>query len=94
MPWNRSDLAAGRLVWLLDLTIRGKVYRFSTDVLNVSIGEPGLGPSLVQYTGGLEFLEYEDAVGLLDAEATTREVSVSVLFQSGQEEGWRSKPVV
>ena len=90
MPWNRSDLEAGRLVWLLDLTIRGKVYRFSTDVLNVTIGEPGLGPALVQYTGGLEFLEYEDAVGLLDAEATTREVSVSVLFQSGQEEGWQA----
>jgi hypothetical protein len=90
MPWNRSDLEAGRLVWLLNLTIRGKLYRFSTDVLNVSNADASEGPSSLQYTAGLEFLEYEDTIGLMEAEASSREISVSVLFQSGQEEGWDS----
>lgn len=89
MAFKKAQLEAGQLVWLLDLHIRGKVYRFSTDIVEVQSGTD-VGPSSFNYAAGLEFLEYEDVVGLLDAESSTREVSVSVLFQAGQQEGWTS----
>lgn len=89
MAFKKAQLEAGQLVWLLDLQIRGKVYRFSTDIVEVQSGTD-VGPSSFNYAAGLEFLEYEDVVGLLDAESSTREVSVSVLFQAGQQEGWTS----
>jgi len=88
VAFNRDQLETGRLVWLLDIKIRGQTYRFSTDVIDVSNTDTTAGSSILQYRGGLEFLEYEDTVGLLDAEASSREVSLSVLFASGQEEGW------
>jgi hypothetical protein len=87
VAFNKSQLESGRLVWLLDLQIRGKVYRFSTDIVEVASGSD-VGPAAFNYRAGLEFLEYQDVVGLLDAESSTREVSVSVLFQAGQQEGW------
>tara|TARA_R110001583_G_scaffold36850_2_gene121002 strand:+ start:7590 stop:9323 length:1734 start_codon:yes stop_codon:yes gene_type:complete len=89
VAFNKAQLEAGQLVWLLDLHIRGRVYRFSTDIVEVQSGSD-VGPSSFNYAAGLEFLEYEDVVGLLDAESSTREVSVSVLFQAGQQEGWTS----
>jgi hypothetical protein len=77
MPWNRSDLEAGRLVWLLNLTIRGKLYRFSTDVLNVSNADASEGPSSLQYTAGLEFLEYADTSR--DIGTATGELSLHIV---------------
>ena len=87
MAFKKAQLEAGQLVWLLDLQIRGKTYRFSTDIVEVSSGTD-VGASSFNYRAGLEFLEYEDVVGLLDAEASSREVSLSVMFQAGQQEGW------
>ena len=84
----REALERGRLVWLLTLTIRGRRYRFSTEPLAVDNAEELQGPPVVQYLSGLSFLEYEDTIGLFDSESSSREVSVSVLFQQGQAAGW------
>ena len=84
----RAALETGRLVWLLTLTVRGKVYRFSTEPLVVSNSDPQTGPDSFQFVAGLEFTEYEDTVALFDSEASSREVSLSVLFQQAQSDGW------
>lgn len=85
---SREALERGRLVWLLSLTIRGRVYRFSTEPLSVPNASELAGPPVLQFMSGLEFLNYEDTIGLFDSEASARDVSVSVLFQQGQAEGW------
>ena len=90
MGYSRDELEGGKLIWLLELELRGKVYRFSTDVIEVASGDTTHGPSSYHYKAGLEFLEYEDVVGIMEADASSREVSVSVQFQSGQQEGWTS----
>lgn len=90
MPFSRDELEGGQLVWLLELQLRGKVYRFSTDVIEVPSGDTSHGPAAYHYKAGLEFLEYEDVVGVMEADASSREVSLSVQFQSGQQEGWTS----
>jgi hypothetical protein len=84
----RESLERGRLVWLLTLTIRGRRYRFSTEPLAVDNAEELQGPPVVQFLSGLSFLEYEDTIGLFDSESSSREVSISVLFQQGQSSGW------
>ena len=85
---SREALERGRLLWLLTLTIRGRRYRFSTEPAAVSNADELEGPPVVQFLSGLAFLEYEDTIGLFDSESSSREVSVSVLFQQGQAEGW------
>ena len=86
--YSRAELESGRLVWLLALQIRGRVYRFATAPVQVANATASQGPPVMQYLGGLEFLEYDDTIGLFDSEASAREVSISVLFQQGQTEGW------
>tara|TARA_R110000824_G_scaffold27515_10_gene93524 strand:+ start:1211 stop:2938 length:1728 start_codon:yes stop_codon:yes gene_type:complete len=94
--WNRDDLERGRLVWLLTLTIRGEVYRFSTEPIAVVNTDPqlnpiaGAAPVLYQYRSGLSFLEYEDTIGLFESEASNREVSLSVLFGAAGRAGWEA----
>ena len=85
---TRGNLENGRLFWLLTLEVRGRAYRFSTGPLAVDNADELQGPPVLQFLSGLEFLEYEDTIGLFDSEASSREVSVSVLFQQGQAEGW------
>ena len=88
MTWDRQSLERGDLVWLLDLHLRGKVYRFSTEPVEVSNTDPKVGPIVYQYRSGLEFLDYQDTVALMDTEASTREVAVSVLFGTAARDGW------
>mgnify|MGYP003132322057 FL=1 len=90
MIYNRSQLEAGRLVWLLEIKLRGKAYRFSTDIIEVMSGDTTHGNASKYYAAGLEFLDYEDTVGIMEASASDRSVSVSVTFQGGQQEGWTS----
>lgn len=90
MIYNREQLEAGQLIWLLEVSIRGRIYRFSTDIVEVNSGDPLHGNESFFYAAGLEFLEYEDVVGVLEASASDRTVSVSVTFQGGQQEGWTS----
>ena len=90
MIYNRSQLEAGRLVWLLEIKLRGKAYRFSTDIIEVMSGDTTHGNASKYYAAGLEFLDYEDTVGIMEASASDRTVSVSVTFQGGQQEGWTS----
>ena len=78
MAWTREQLERGRLVWLLDLSIRGKVFRFSTEPLSVVNSDPKVGPVTYQYRSGLSFLDYEDTVGIFDSEPSEREVSLSM----------------
>ena len=85
---SRVAIEQGRLVWLLTLTIRGRLYRFSTEPLPIDNADELQGPPVLQFSSGLEFLSYEDTIGLFDSEASAREVSVSVLFQQGQAQGW------
>jgi len=85
---TRGNLENGRLFWLLTLEVRGRAYRFSTGPLAVDNADELQGPPVLQFLSGLEFLEYEDTIGLFDSEASSREVSVSVLFQQGQAKGW------
>ena len=90
MYHSREQLETGRLVWLLEITIRGKSYRFSTDIIEVLSGDTTDGPASFHFAAGLEFLEYEDTIGILQAESSERTVSVSVTFQGDQREGWSS----
>ena len=90
MYYSRSQLEAGRLVWLLEVKLRGKAYRFSTDIIEVLSGDTTHGNASYHFAAGLEFLDYEDTVGILSAESSDRSVSVSVTFQGGQQEGWTS----
>ena len=80
MPWDRKALQNSKMVWLLDLYVRGKVYRFSTEPIEVSHDEIKIGPVVYQYVSGLEFLDYQDTVAVMDSETSSREISVSVLF--------------
>ena len=88
MPWDRQSLQNSKMVWLLDLYIRGKIYRFSTEPIEVSHNEIKIGPVTYQYVSGLEFLDYEDTVAVMDSEMSAREVAVSVLFGTAHPDGW------
>ena len=90
MFYNRDELETGRLVWLLDITIRGRVYRFSTDVIEVMTGDTEHGNPSYHYAAGLEFLEYEDTLNVMESGSADRTVSVSVVFQGGQQAGWEA----
>ena len=86
--WSTTQLERGKLVWILTLQIRGKTYRFSTEPIVVTNSDEQTGPGSFQFVSGLEFVEYEDTVGLFDSEVSSREVSLSVLFQQSQADGW------
>ena len=88
MPWDRKALQNSKMVWLLDLYVRGKVYRFSTEPIEVSHDEIKIGPVVYQYVSGLEFLDYQDTVAVMDSETSSREISVSVLFGTAAADGW------
>jgi len=90
MPWDRKALQNSKMVWLLDLYVRGKVYRFSTEPIEVSHDEIKIGPVVYQYVSGLEFLDYEDTVAVMDSATSTREISVSVLFGTAAADGWHA----
>ena len=88
MGFTRAELESGRLLWLLTLTIRGQIFRFSTEPVSVTNSDPKIGPVTYQYKSGLAFLEYEEAIGLFETEPSSREVSVEVLFGPGAADGW------
>lgn len=72
----RSELAGARLVWLAELTLRGKVYRFAEQhqVIHTKAGQ------VLQYLGSLQPLEYPDEGGPWDAATADRFMSLEVVF--------------
>jgi len=89
VAWTRQELEQGKLIWLLEISVRGRVFRFSTEPAEVTNSNVQVGPITYQYRSGLEFLDYEDTVGLFESEASNREVSLSVLFGPGAADGWQ-----
>jgi len=83
VAYSRSALEGARLHWLLDLTIRGRVYRFSVEDLTVDDdGTP------LHYAAGLADLEYEDAISAPGAALEPAAALVEVLFFGDTANGW------
>jgi len=78
-PFTASELVAADLVWLLDLTWGGQVYRFGSRSLTVT-NEDG---QALRYSGGLGDLGVDLAFGLLDETPGELSIPVSLMFPAG-----------
>ena len=81
--YTPQQLRKGDLHWLLVLTLRGQVYRFSERVLAVDDD----GTTLL-FHAGLAELEYVDAIAEPGSALEERSIGVEVLFGAGSSDGW------
>lgn len=77
MRLTRSELDGADLVWLVELTLRGEVYRFSTQGLRVPHAESN---SFLQYTGTLAPMEYPDEGRPWEDALADRSIEVQAIF--------------
>lgn len=77
MRLTRPELEGASLAWLVELTLRGEVYRFATQGLRVPHAESG---GFLQYTGTLSPMEYPDEGQPWDDALADRSIEVEAIF--------------
>ena len=75
MRLTRSELSGADLVWLVDVQIRGKVYRFSSMQAEVSDGS-----RVLQYSGALAPIVHPDEAAPWDSALAERSIEISAIF--------------
>ena len=88
MPWARQDLRGGQIHWLVTLSLRGRLYRFSDRALEVPNSEDQTLPSSLRFVAGLQPLSYSEEAALPGEAQGDASVSLSVLFQRDDLTGW------
>jgi hypothetical protein len=75
--YSRSALIDGRLVWLLEIEYAGAIWRWSSRPVEV-VGDAGT----FVFGGGLDAMDFDDALAIVSDASRERSVSVSVLWPS------------
>ena len=89
MRITSSEINAGQaLELLLSVTLRGRVLRFATNSVTVTNDQDDILPDLLMFRGGLQPVEFEDAISIGSELTPDRSVSVSVLFSQDDGAGW------
>lgn len=83
MSWTRGELRGADLRWLLTLTVRGTVYRFSTVTTEVTDGARTL-----LYRAGLQPLEVPDTIAPPGGTVEEPSARVEVRFSRATAAGW------
>ena len=88
MQFSKKQLEGAELVFLLVLRIRGRFFRFSTKAITVQNSDLDLGPSSLQFSGGLaEDVSFEESASP-ESSLIGQEVAISVLFGDDDGASW------
>jgi len=83
VAYTDRQLREGALTWLLEVTLRGRVYRFAERALTLSID----GVDTL-YRSGLSPIEYVDAIAEPGTALDERSVGIELIFDGADAEGW------
>lgn len=75
--YSRDALLDGRLCWLLDIEYAGTLYRWSSRPV-----EPISEAGALSYPGGLDAIDFTDALAIVSDASRDRSISLSVLWPS------------
>ena len=77
--FDQAELLGADQVWLLDLTYAGRVWRLSSEVIDVSES----GKTVLPYSGGLSDVQWVETVGGFSTEPQVVSVSFEALLPEG-----------
>ena len=84
MPrYTLADLRGQRLHWLVSVTVRGRVWRFSEDDLAVTDGSDKL-----HFAGGLEAINYDEMLPEPGGAAEANAAAIQLTFAGEDADGW------
>jgi len=81
---RRQELDGSRLAWLCEVTVRGRVFRFASEALDV-LDEDG---DALSFDGTLDPLEFVDEGDPWEDTVSERALSCAVTFQAAGDEGF------
>lgn len=73
---SESELMGCDLVWLLDITFKGRVWRFSQFTIDISKNDG----DVYQYIGGINNINYEEKTDLIGVNVDGNSISLSLIF--------------
>lgn len=84
MAYVSSQLDGAELLWLLEVTLRGEVYRFAEQDVNVGSTDGSTRP----FAGTLEPIEYPDDADPFTELSSSRSIGITLVFTEAQGDGW------